>query len=73
MKLTINCKDADLAVRFNVSRMTVSNIVNTLISALYELLFKSVLDGLQPIRLASSHCSGAYSDAAVPAVSLSRQ
>ena len=35
MKLTMNCKDADLAVRFNVSETTVSNIVNTLISALY--------------------------------------
>jgi len=38
MKLTMNCKDGDLALRFNVSRRTVSNIVNTLISALYELL-----------------------------------
>ncbi|XP_046584746.1 uncharacterized protein LOC124291719 [Haliotis rubra] len=37
MKLTMNCKDLDLAQRFDISRATVSNIFNTLIHALQEL------------------------------------
>ncbi|KAH3898511.1 hypothetical protein DPMN_022744 [Dreissena polymorpha] len=31
MKLRLNCKDLDMAVRFNTSRGTVSNIINTFI------------------------------------------
>ncbi|XP_067670925.1 uncharacterized protein [Haliotis asinina] len=38
MKLTMDCKDLDLAQRFDISRATVSNISNTLIHALHELL-----------------------------------
>jgi len=43
MKLTMNAKDADLALRFRVSRACVSNVINTLICALYELLYEGVM------------------------------
>ena len=43
MKLKLNCRDTDLAERFDVSRGTVSNIVNTLINALHECLFVGIL------------------------------
>ena len=44
MKLRFNCRDLDLAERFAVSRATVSNVVNTLICALYdEILYEGVL------------------------------
>jgi len=36
----MNFKDADLAHRFGISRATVSNIFNTIIYALYELLYE---------------------------------
>ena len=42
MKLKLNCRDTDLAERFDVSRGTVSNIVNTLINA-HECLFVGIL------------------------------
>ena len=43
MKLRLGCRDLDLAVRFDVSRSTVSNVVHTFIAALHELLFKGIL------------------------------
>lgn len=43
MKLRLNCKDLDLAVRFNTSRATVSNVINTYISVLHEILHDGVL------------------------------
>ena len=43
MKLRLNCKDLDLAVRFNTSRGTVSNVINTYVSVLHEILFEGVL------------------------------
>jgi hypothetical protein len=43
MKLRLNCKDLDLAVRFCTSRATVSNIINTYISVLHEILYDGVL------------------------------
>lgn len=43
MKLTMNCKDLDLAERFLISRATVSNIIHTLVHALHELLFEGVM------------------------------
>ena len=43
MKLRLSCKDLDLAVRFNTSRGTVSNIINTYVSVLHEILFEGVL------------------------------
>jgi len=51
MKLTMNCKDADLAHRFNCSRATISNIFNTIICALHELLFDGMLDQIFPSQL----------------------
>lgn len=46
MKLRLNCKDLDLAVRFNTSRGTVSNIINTFICVLHEILFEGVLQSV---------------------------
>ena len=43
MKLRLNCKDLDLAVRFNTSRATISNIINTYICVLHEILHEGVL------------------------------
>lgn len=43
MKLRLNCKDLDLAVRFSTSRATVSNVINTYISVLHEILYEGVL------------------------------
>jgi len=42
MKLRLRCKDFDLADRFNTSRGTISNILNTVISALHEILFDGI-------------------------------
>jgi len=46
MKLRLYCKDLDLAVRFNTSRGTVSNIINTFICVLHEILFEGVLQSV---------------------------
>lgn len=43
MKLNLNCKDLDLAVRFDTSRATVSNIFNTYICVLHEILYEGIL------------------------------
>ncbi|XP_061170365.1 uncharacterized protein LOC133179685 [Saccostrea echinata] len=43
IKLRLNFRDLDLAVRFGTSRSTVSNIVNTFISVLHEIFFDGVL------------------------------
>jgi len=51
MKLTMNCKDSDIAIRFCVSRTTVSNIFNTIICALYEMLYDGVMDKVFPSQL----------------------
>ncbi|XP_046559285.1 uncharacterized protein LOC124268354 [Haliotis rubra] len=51
MKLTLNSKDLDLAQRFNVSRATVSNIFNTLIHVLHELLFAGMIDISMPSQM----------------------
>lgn len=37
IKLRLNFRDLDLAVRFGTSRATISNIVNTFISVLHEI------------------------------------
>ncbi len=59
MKLRLNCKDLGLAVRFNTSRGTVSNIINTFICVLYELLFEGVLQSVGiPSQL---NCKGSLS------------
>ena len=42
MKLRLNCKDLDLAVRFNTSRATISNVINTYISVLHEILYEGI-------------------------------
>lgn len=42
-KLRLNYRDVDLAVRFGTSQSTISNIVNTFISALHEMFFDGVL------------------------------
>lgn len=43
MKLILNCRDMDLAVRFSTSRGTVSNVINTFLSLLHEMLYDGVL------------------------------
>jgi hypothetical protein len=43
MKLRLKCKDLDLAVGFNTSRATVSNIINNYISVLHKILLESIL------------------------------
>ena len=43
MKLRLNLRDLDLAERFNCSRMTVSNVVKTIVLALHELPLVGVL------------------------------
>ncbi|XP_071094786.1 putative nuclease HARBI1 [Haliotis cracherodii] len=48
MTLTLNCKDLDLAQRFDVSRATVSNIFNTFIHVLHELLFAGTTNVSMP-------------------------
>ncbi|XP_061179874.1 uncharacterized protein LOC133188453 [Saccostrea echinata] len=43
MKLRLNLRDLDLAERFNTSKSTVSNILNTYVTALHEILFEGVM------------------------------
>lgn len=43
MKLRLNLRDLDLAERFNTSKSTVSNIFNTYVAALHEILFEGVM------------------------------
>lgn len=43
MKLRLNYRDMDLAVRFGTSRATVSNIINTYVSVLHEIFFDGIL------------------------------
>ena len=43
MKLRLKCKDLDLAVGFNTSRATVSNIINNYISVFHKILLESIL------------------------------
>lgn len=51
MKLTMNTPDDDLAFRFDCSRTTISNIFNTLIHALHELLFEGIMETNFPSQL----------------------
>jgi hypothetical protein len=51
MKLKMNSKDDDLALRFGISKATVSNVVNTMIHALHELLYEGILDKSFPSQL----------------------
>ncbi len=51
MKLKLNANDLDLADRFSVSRATVSNILNTLICALHEILFEGIMKQGMPSQL----------------------
>ena len=46
MKLRLNYRDMDLAVRFSTSRATVSNIINTYVSVLHEIFYEGVLKEL---------------------------
>ena len=48
MKLTMNSKNLDLAERFKVSIGQISNIFNTLILALHELLFTNIMQNGMP-------------------------
>ena len=43
MKLGLNYRDMDLAVRFSTSRATVSNIIKTYVSVLHEIFLEGVL------------------------------
>lgn len=43
MKLGLNNRDMDLAVRFSTSGATVSNIIKTFVSVLHEIFFEGVL------------------------------
>jgi len=43
MKLRLNCRDLDLAERFAVSRSTVSNVINTFVCALHEILYEGIM------------------------------
>ncbi|XP_055999735.1 uncharacterized protein LOC125662644 isoform X2 [Ostrea edulis] len=43
MKLRLNLRDLDLADRFCTSRATISNILNTIISALHGIFYKGVM------------------------------
>lgn len=43
MKLRLNLRDLDLADRFCMSRATVSNIVNTIISAMHEIFYRGIM------------------------------
>jgi DDE superfamily endonuclease/Helix-turn-helix of DDE superfamily endonuclease len=54
MKLRLNFRDMDLAVRFNVSKTTVSNIVKTFISVLHEILFVGLMSTMPSL----SKCQG---------------
>lgn len=56
MKLKLNCRDLDLAERFNTSRTTVANIVKTLIVALHEILFDGMLSVTIPSQLKCKAC-----------------
>ncbi|XP_078309626.1 uncharacterized protein LOC144618001 [Crassostrea virginica] len=51
MKLKLNLRDTDLAHRFCVSRTTISNIFNTLLNALHEMLYVGVVDTCFPSQL----------------------
>nr|XP_022310617.1 uncharacterized protein LOC111115974 [Crassostrea virginica]XP_022310618.1 uncharacterized protein LOC111115974 [Crassostrea virginica] len=51
MKLKLNLRDTDLAHRFCVSRTTISNIFNTLLNALPEMLYVGVVDTCFPSQL----------------------
>ncbi|XP_065941422.1 uncharacterized protein [Magallana gigas] len=51
MKLKLNLRDIDLAHRFCVSRSTISNIFNTLVHALHEMLYVGVVDTCFPSQL----------------------
>ncbi|XP_048742598.2 uncharacterized protein LOC125656058 [Ostrea edulis] len=44
MELRLNLRDLDLAERFNISKSTVSNIFNTFVAALHEILFDGILN-----------------------------
>jgi len=44
MKLKLNCRDLDLAQRFNISHVTVSNITKTFICVLHEILFVGMIN-----------------------------
>ena len=46
MKLTMNCKDLDLAERFCISKTSVSNIFHTYVCALHEILFDGILQSI---------------------------
>jgi hypothetical protein len=41
--LRLNSRDLDLAERFCISRATVSNIVNTFVFALHEILYDGIM------------------------------
>uniref|UniRef100_K1PCU6 Transposase Helix-turn-helix domain-containing protein n=1 Tax=Magallana gigas TaxID=29159 RepID=K1PCU6_MAGGI len=60
MKLKLNLRDIDLAHRFCVSRSTISNIFNTLVHALHEMLYVGVVDTCFPSQL---KCKGTASRA----------
>uniref|UniRef100_A0A8W8IPW0 Transposase Helix-turn-helix domain-containing protein n=1 Tax=Magallana gigas TaxID=29159 RepID=A0A8W8IPW0_MAGGI len=60
MKLKLNLRDIDLAHRFCVSRSTISNMFNTLVHALHEMLYVGVVDTCFPSQL---KCKGSMPNA----------
>lgn len=59
MKLRLNMRDLDLAHRFHVSRSSVSNVFNTYIHALHEILYEGILmDGQIPRIPSQLKCKG---------------
>lgn len=55
MKLRQNFPHEDIAVRFNVSQATVSNVVTTWLHVLHEILFKQLMDKI-PSRWKNKLC-----------------
>ncbi|XP_038046731.1 uncharacterized protein LOC119720936 [Patiria miniata] len=49
-KLRLNIGHEDIATRFNCSRPTVSNVFNTIISALYNILYVGMMENNIPSR-----------------------
>lgn len=43
MKFRLNLRDLDLAEIFNTSKSTVSNVFNTYVAALHEIIFEGVM------------------------------
>lgn len=65
MKLKLNLRDINLAHRFCVRRSTISNIFNTLVHALHEMLYVGVVDTCFPSQL---KCKGSMPKSSMDAI-----